>query len=117
MTPPFLNRDAYLIKPKKKYVDWVRYVDETAQPKDLESLLSSTGTIYLLEELATGDVAEAKSQLNRHWRAIAESEFDAWWTDADDWPKLKSVADFELYFDWTYVEMVFDLIPGSLLRE
>jgi hypothetical protein len=117
MSLPFLNRDAYLVKPKKKYTDWVCYVDETARSEDVDNLLASAGTIYLLEELDTGGSAEAETSLNRHWRGIAESEFESWWTNEADWPKLKCIADFEEYFSWTYVEMVYDLSTGRLTRE
>ncbi len=114
---PFLNRDAYLVKPKKKYADWIRYVDETSKDESDESLLKESGTIYLLEELDSGSSDEAEAELSKYWRKIAASEFDTWWTNEDDWPRLKSIADFDEYFDSTYVEMVHDLCGTAITRE
>ena len=117
MSLPFLNRDAYLVKPKRKFAEWMRFVDETSTPEIEESLLSGCGTIYLLEELGSGSSTEAREELNGHWREIAASEFEAWWTNEPDWPKLTSIVDFEKYFEWTYVDMIHDLSTTSLLRE
>mgnify|MGYP001828166261 CR=1 FL=1 len=102
MSLPFLNRDAYLVKPTRKFADWVRDVDDTTKPEDPDVLLASSGTIYLLDELDTGDSAEAKAVMRSYWRRIAESEFEAWWTNEADWPRLISIADFDEYFTWIY---------------
>lgn len=109
MEPPFLNRDAYLIKRKQKYADWVHAVDETAKDDSIEDILSRSGTIYLIDELETGMHAEAEAELENHWRTIADAEFEGWWTNEDDWPELKNIADFLEYFEWSHVEMVHDL--------
>lgn len=117
MSLPFLNRDAYLVKPTKKFTGWLRYVDEKAEDKDADKLLASPGTIYLLDELDTGDSAEAAVVMQKYWREIAESEFEAWWTNEADWPRLSTIADFDEYFDWVYVEMINDLSSNILLQE
>ena len=117
MSLPFLNRDAYLVKPTKKFTDWLRYVDDATEPEDADNLLASPGTIYLLDELDTGDSAEAKVVMQNYWRRIAGSEFEAWWTNEPDWPRLNSIAEFDEYFTWIYVEMINDLSPKNLLRE
>lgn len=117
MSLPFLNRDAYLVKPTKKFADWLRHVDETTEPRDADDLLGSPGTIYLFGELDTGERAEAEVAMRKHWKKIAASEFEGWWTNEADWPRLKSIADFDEYFDWVYVEMVNDLSSKTLLRE
>ena len=114
---PFLNRDAFLVKPRKKFTDWLRYVDEEMKEDDADDLLASPGTIYLHDELKTGDRTEAEAVMQNSWRNIAESEFEAWWTNEPDWPRLTTIADFDEYFTWVYVDMINDLSPKSLLRE
>lgn len=115
MSLPYLNRDAVVVKPKRKYLDWMRATDEEAATATDGELFRACGTIYLFEPLETATTAEAGEALHSHWREIATSEFEGWWTDEADWPTLKTFADFEAYFEWTYVELIADL-GGPRLR-
>ena len=112
---PFLNRDPYIVKPKKKFVDWARYVDDTFEPGDADSLLAGSN-IYLVGPTESGTSEEAKAAFESQWREVAASEFGTWWADESVWPQLRDFKDFTEYFDYAPSEVVFDLSRSRLSR-
>ena len=117
MSLQFLNRDAFVVRPRKRFCEWLQSVDDTFDSTNEASILADGGTIYLFDETGSGTKAEARVALKKHFKMIAAAEFDAWWTVEDDWAVLKTVDDFESYFEWSHVEMVCDLLKKRLERE
>ena len=109
-----INRCVILIRPKKRYYEWGNNLEKTEEQHVEEG---SFGNAYLLKELDSGTKEEVRKALKKHWRRIADEEFVSWWTVEDDWPQLKSIKDFELYFEWNFTEIVFDLENTDLIRE
>ena len=114
---PFLNRDAFLVRPRERFAHWLRSLDEDATKEDTEAMLNGHGTIYLVDEFATGGGQEAERYLAKNWRTIAASEFGGWWEDEDDWPRLAGFKQFEEFFQWSHVEMVHDMGRTSMTLE
>lgn len=111
---PIANRDAFVIRIKPAFRDWMRSLTENdPDAPEIKSMVYEP-TLYLVDELYV-DIQEAgKAQLKKCWREIAESEFEAWWTVETDWPRLKNMADFEKYFSWEYIVMIHDISDSEI---
>ena len=111
---PFANRDAFLIRSKPAFTDWLHSLTKDDPDAPETWSLASEPILYLVDELEM-DIPEAgKAQLKKCWREIAESEFEAWWTVDSDWPKLRTLADFEKYFTWEYISMIHDTSDSEI---
>ena len=102
------NRSAVIVVPKKKFMNWVRNVDDEGKLNPSDKEIKDTFTIYLVDEVVTGTKEEIQEIMERSYFEIAIQEFLAWWTVEDDWPKISSLKDFEDYFIWKFREMVID---------
>lgn len=99
---PLINRAAIIIWHKEAYFQWTESLDGD-RPN------SNEGNLYLIEDLQTGSPEEAGQLIRKYWREIAEEEFEAWCTDDEAWPRLKSIKDFGEYFRWEVRDMIHDL--------
>lgn len=107
-----INRSIITITHLKPYLDWGKSLDTGENipvPKD--------GNAYLMEEIATGTAEEVEFYLKKHWREIADEEFESWSRLPSEWPKLNSLADFKKYFTFEHRELVFDLCDHLLRRD
>ncbi len=114
-----ISRSLVTVKPTGNYIEWAMEVAPPAR-EDRDSFreeVESNGNAYLIEDPDTEDINEARALLARHWRAIANEEFEAWWTDEAEWPELKDFADFERFFMWSHVEMVLDTLDTKIEKE
>lgn len=110
-----INRCLVRVRPTDKFFDWGNGHEKS--PKDFVTDKESWGNAYLIKEIETGDREEVRQKLSKHWKGIAEEEFSGWWNDSEIWPKLKTIKDFESYFDWEHVELIFDLEKSGIIRE
>lgn len=106
-----LNRNAVVVRPTQKLWEWLRSLDGSPAGEYVED----EPTIYLITEQEAEDAAV--SALKGHWRKIADAEFEAWWVEPGDWPKISNLKGFQEYFTCSYTEIVHDLSPKKLERE
>ena len=111
-----INRGVFTVRGKEAFFEWVKKMDcreglETFGGQD------KSYHAYLVEEEDCYDEVKERKMLTKHWKAIAAAEFEGWWTEIDDWPVLKNVADFEHYFEWSYADMVFDTSSAGLEKD
>ena len=88
-----LNRAALLLHYKAPAVRWIDDVDPnpSATPVTLEDV-NSERTVYLIsdEDADSADAVRAWVEVN--FRALFESELEAWYTDPDLWPSPFSLV-------------------------
>jgi len=104
-----LNRNAIVVRPTRKLNEWMRSLNgsEICETDD-------EPTVYLVTEQ---DAEDESSALENHWRKIADAEFESWWVDERDWPKILNLQEFLEYFVCLYSEIVHDISPKRLVRE
>ena len=112
---PCINRALITLKPKKKYLDWARSVGDGKEVDEVK--MEDFCNAYLIGEIDSSEKGEIRKNLGKYWREIAAEEFEAWWMLEDDWPELRSIKDFEEYFDWTFTELVMDLLDDVLEKD
>ena len=71
----------------------------------------------MIKPIDTGERAEVRKRLTKCYKKIAEEEFSSWWNQPEIWPQLESIKEFEEYFDWNHVELIFDLEESEITKE
>jgi len=110
----FLQRDVVVVSPKKKYLNWAKSVFEDTTKLELQEL-GQASSAFLIDELDSHDATSCRVAMEVCWKKIAQEEFASWSTRTSDWPELKTLADFESYFEWKIHDLFGDLGEGPLL--
>ena len=71
------NRSAVIVVPKKKFMNWVRNVDDTGKLNPSDKEVKDTSTIYLIDGVKTGSKEEIQEIMERNYFEIATQEFMA----------------------------------------
>jgi hypothetical protein len=113
---PTVNRAIILIKAKKPFVDWAKYVntDNILSDKEVEKVFSEHNA-YLITE--TDDDDEFERAIKREAGNIFENELLSWSQDESEWPTKRSYKVFREWFEIISTVMVFDTDISLLERE
>jgi hypothetical protein len=95
-----------VVRPKTPFFDWARSL-EGGLPKSTRAWTS----VYLVE---AGEDEKPTRILRRCFASIFEEQLEAWHRDMDDWPKPRTIASFQEWFDAEVVDLVIDLSEGSI---
>lgn len=111
-----LNRAALLLRYKDPAVRWINDVDPNplATPVTLEDV-NSERTVYLISDEDADSSDAVRNWVEVSFRALFESELEAWYTDPNLWPGPLSL---ELFDEWFAVEchsVVLDTVGGGIV--
>jgi hypothetical protein len=106
----FIDRCALVVRPTWKFVEWLNQLD-TDPIEDEASVYIST--VYLVEEVDRMDALGTAALLDAHFPSIAANEFEAWWTEPNDWPPIRTINEFFQYFEVLASETVVDLLSDE----
>jgi hypothetical protein len=95
--PPCLNRLFVVITPKKPFAEWVAGTDPSDKSPPTLADVRRESTAYLIKECDME--TEYQRTLRRHFRAIFENELAGWYTLEETWPKNRTFAMFQNWFD------------------
>lgn len=111
-----VNRAVILVKAKKPFIEWAKYVDidNELSGKEIEKVLNEYNA-YLIRE--TDDDDEFEKVIKREAGNIFESELLCWSQDETEWPKKRSYKVFREWFEITSSVMVFDTNTSLLERD
>ena len=105
----FINRACFIVSRKNAYVEWAVGLEDDSNLKP-----DRPGDVYLVPDLEFVGDERIRAHLKRYYREIAEEEFEGWCTDSNLWPEIKSLSDFEKYFEWEFRELLHDLCNGPI---
>ena len=113
-----LNRAALLLRYKDPAVRWINAVDPnpSAVPVTVEDV-NSERTVYLISDEDADSSDGVRNWVEANFRALFESELEAWYTDPELWP---SPLSLELFDEWFAVEchsMVLDTVGGAIVDD
>lgn len=111
--PRWINRAALIVRPRKPYLDWATGLDEEA-PEHAKSLAQRV-SIYLVGE--DPEEREEAAPLEGYFERIFEMELEAWCPDEYAWPKPRTLAMFQQWFEAVGESVVTDLVAGPIRRE
>ena len=100
------NRAAIIVRPKAKFVEWVRNADEESKGITAEDIAREPN-VYLVDSY---EMDEEKDQLlAEYFKEIFEEELNGWISDESAWPKTRNLETFKEWFHVDFHSMVFDL--------
>lgn len=103
-----LRRTAIVIKPKKPFFDWVKFLNPLMKEEDW----MKEGNIYLLPDYET--VEEMEKWLKRFYTELFEEELNNWYVDEEVWPQNRSFKEFSDWFSYECYTMIFDTQKGFI---
>lgn len=114
MLSQVINRNAVVIRPKTRFLQWVQSTVPIDEPATLADLRAEA-SVYLLSPGDEMDPLELS--LKRHYGQIFSRELEAWCIDESTWPMDRDWDVFQEWFEYEIGSMVIDLDPKPLRRE
>lgn len=101
-----INRGVIIMHPRQPYVDWINRVGGLSDPVTLEELEDDL-TALLVPDLPS--VEEMLEYVRPLKPRLFELELEGWYTDRSTWPKKRTEALFDAWFELRAHSEVFDL--------
>ncbi|MGI6611727.1 MAG: VacJ [Limnochordia bacterium] len=108
-----INRSALVIVPKEPYIQWIVSLDPSLQGET--EWLREQVSVYLVAEDPEG--SEESAPVTDYFSRIFEYELEGWDEDRRLWPKKRSFALFQQWFDVRAQSIVTDLERAPLTWE
>lgn len=102
-----INRHLFILLPKQPALDWILRVDPEPPDLTLESLRRDQDAFLVPDGFA--DPQEAERWIRGRWKMLFESFLMGWYTEESWWPKKRTPAMFNDWFDIQYHSMVWDM--------
>ncbi|MCJ7700618.1 MAG: hypothetical protein MUO62_03465 [Anaerolineales bacterium] len=109
-----INRNLIIVKPKQPYVDWINVQPDQEPPVSL-AYIQRDCHIYLIPEMVNEE--EALEYIQAFKLEIFEIELDSWSRDTKIWPKKRTPAMFDEWFELEFHSMIFDLHRKRIRKE
>jgi hypothetical protein len=107
-----IKRSLVVVKAKPPFLEWLRSLPDPARDDVTLGDVHDDSSVYLLPEW--DDDKDRERLLRRHYARIFERELEGWWRLEDDWPKKRTLAVFEQWFEVEFHSMLVDLARGPL---
>jgi hypothetical protein len=95
-----------MVRPKALFFVWTRSL-EGGVPESTEMWAS----VYLV---AAGEDEKPTAILRRCFASIFEEQLEGWHRVIDCWPKPRTIAMFQAWFDAEIVDLIFDVAEGPI---
>ena len=112
----FVNRSALIVKPTQKFIKWLKSVDPTTTDKECDYMLKSAGTVYLVDEINTGQKEELETITKDRYKFILQHELSSLITDESKWPDKMTYQTFNEFFDVTSIDEVIDVFEDPIQK-
>lgn len=109
-----INRGVIIMHPRQPYVDWINRVAGLQAPLILEELTDDL-TALLVPDLPS--VEEMLEYVRPFKPSLFELELEGWDTDRSTWPKERTEALFDAWFELRAHSEVYDLAAPPESRE
>jgi hypothetical protein len=109
-----INRNLFIVRPKLPYVNWINAQPDQDPPVSL-TYIQQDCHAYLMPEMINEDEALEYIQVLK--REIFEIELNSWCRDTKVWPKRRTPAMFDEWFELEFHSMIFDLHRKKIRKE
>jgi hypothetical protein len=111
-----VNRSVVIVRPKQPLVDWVNETPEVKPRKKLTlDNMRASRTVLLVPQDTT--LAQAREYVDSLKPYLFEMQLNLWYRDPRTWPRERSNAPFDEWFDLELHTLVVDLVDEPLLKE
>ncbi len=112
----FVNRSALIIKPTEKLIRWLKSVDTTISDSECDYILKSPGTVYLVDEMDTGQKNEIETIIKDRYKFILQHELFSLVPDESKWQERVTYQSFNEFFDVTAIREVLDVFENPIQK-
>ena len=109
-----INRNLFIVKPKQPFIDWINTMVDWNETVHLDQFCRDCTTYLIPEFLNEGEARRYIQSYKTHLFAI---ELNTWEADPKNWPKKRTPAMFDRWFDLEFHSMINDLDEGPFYRE
>lgn len=109
-----VNRNSFVVKPKQPYVDWINALPDQDTPVSLAEIHRDCHT-YLIPEMIGEE--DAQEYIRAFKLEIFAIELDSWYRDPKTWPKKRTLAMFDDWFDLEFHSMIIDLYKKPIFKK
>lgn len=104
-----INRAAIVLTQQQPFIDWVRSIDPSVKPEEIQQ-----PALYLIPDYETTE--EMEEWLVRCWDDLFSDQLNNWYVDESLWVKNRSQKLFVEYFSYTLIPLILDTCDDSLER-
>ena len=112
----FVNRSALIIKPTEKLISWLKSVDPTITDSECDYILKVAGTVYLVDEINTGQKKEIETIIENRYKFILQHELFSLVPDESKWQEKITYQFFNEFFDVTSIGEVIDVFENPIQK-
>ncbi len=102
-----INRAAIVLTQKQPFNDWVRSIDPTVNPEEIQE-----PGLYLIPDFETAEEMEEWIKLS--WDLLFSDQMNNWYMDEKLWVNNRSLDLFKKYFSYTLIPLVLDISDDPL---
>lgn len=106
-----INRNLFIVKPKEPFIEWINRVLKRDPPFILEQFIRDCTTYLIPESMSEEDAFQYIQSYKTHLFAV---ELNTWDKDQRTWPKGRTTAMFDHWFDLEFHSMIYDLDESPL---
>ena len=109
-----ITRNVIIVKPKEPFLAWLQSLPVPPEDLTLDELRRDSLCLLIPES----DSEEAVIGLiSKHYKKLFESELMAWHTVKREWPKKRTFAMFQEWFELEFHSEVIDLVDDPIEKE
>ena len=109
-----VNRNSFLVKPRKPYVDWINAQPDQDTPVSLAEIHRDC-TVFLIPEMFNEE--DAREYIQVFKLEIFAFELDSWYRDPAIWPQKRTPEMFDDWFELEYNSMIVDLDRPRIIKK
>ncbi len=102
-----LNRSVVIVKPRRPYLEWTKTDDAEGLAESVFEDMRNEPQVYLLPEYM--DPPSQQEVLDEFWPSMFAAMLECWLRDEALWPKNRTRAMFDEWFEIQMCSLVQDL--------
>ncbi len=113
-----INRAALILKYKAPAIKWVNASDPYDDDPGITSdNIKDDQTVYLISEYDAESPDTVNKWLKLNYRSLFDTELENWYTDESLWPKKRTFALFQKWFDYECHSILVDTVEGPIVDD
>jgi len=113
-----INRAALILIYKAPAIKWVNDADPyNDDPGITADNIKDDQTVYLISEGDAETPETVKHWLKVNYKTVFENELENWYTDESLWPKKRTFALFQKWFDYDCHSVIEDTVDGPIFDD
>ena len=106
-----IKRNAVIIRAKYPVLEWIHSIAELELDEITLDEINEDATVLLIPEFETDEEVEAYLREGKVF--LLEQELENWTEEADVWPRPRTPALFDEWFEISYHSMVWDTVEDD----